>query len=64
MYKVIGIFRDKTDLDHVYMPGDNFNSDDADRVQDLIKRKLIEGAKNAPSTIKSKQPDKKSKGRD
>lgn len=41
-YKVIRRFRDKYTR-VIYHPGDTFASDEADRIRDLIQRRLIEG---------------------
>ena len=40
-YKVIRRFRDKY-TGEIYLPGDAFESDEADRIEDLLNRKLIE----------------------
>lgn len=48
MYTVIEEFRDKYDLKKAFKVGDSFNSDEPERIKDLIARKLIEGAA-APS---------------
>jgi hypothetical protein len=45
MYKVISNFHDKYDLKKVYNIGDEFSSDDQERINDLIIRGLIEGDK-------------------
>lgn len=48
MYTVIEEFRDKYDLKKAFKVGDSFNSDEPERIKDLIARRLIEGAA-APS---------------
>ena len=40
-YNVIRRFRDKY-TGEIYLPGDAFESDEADRIEDLLNRKLIE----------------------
>ena len=40
-YRVIRRFRDKYTRE-VYLPGDTFESDEADRIKDLLDRGLIE----------------------
>lgn len=42
MYKVINVFRDKY-TNVRYKIGDNFTSDEPERVKDLLDRKLIDG---------------------
>ncbi|WP_147402726.1 hypothetical protein [Caldibacillus debilis] len=50
MYKVISPFRDKFNPEKIYHVGDPFESDDKERIADLISRKLIEGVPDgAPS---------------
>lgn len=50
MYKVISPFRDKYNPGKVYQVGETFNSDDENRIRDLLNRKLIEGVlDDAPS---------------
>lgn len=50
MYKVISPFRDKYIPSKVYQVGETFNSDDENRIRDLLNRKLIEGVfDDAPS---------------
>jgi len=49
-YKVIRRFRDKY-TGEIYLPGDAFESDEADRIEDLLNRKLIE------SMPEGEQPD-------
>lgn len=49
MYKVVSPFRDKYN-NNVYRVGESFNSDSSARIENLLKRKLIEGVSNdAPS---------------
>lgn len=57
--KVISKFHDKYDLKKVYNVGDEFTSDDLERISDLKKRGLIEGDKK-PSTnsFESKEVEK------
>lgn len=43
MYKVIRKFHDKHNLNIVYNIGDEFSSNEPDRIQDLLDRGLIEG---------------------
>ncbi|MBC8588089.1 hypothetical protein [Paratissierella segnis] len=45
MYKVIREFHDKYNLKIVYKVGDEFSSNEPDRIKDLIDRGLIEGDK-------------------
>ena len=45
-YKVISPFRDKYNKDKVYRVGEPFFSDEKERIQDLLDRKLIEGVSN------------------
>lgn len=40
-YTVMRRFRDKYTRE-IYLPGDTFESDEADRIEDLLNRKLIE----------------------
>jgi len=40
-YRVIRRFRDKYTRE-IYLPGDTFESDEADRIKDLLTRGLIE----------------------
>jgi hypothetical protein len=49
MYKVISVFHDIKDLKHIYLVGDEFVSDDKERIDNLIARGLIEGERT-PST--------------
>ena len=49
-YNVIRRFRDKY-TGEIYLPGDAFESDEADRIEDLLNRKLIE------SMPEGEQPD-------
>lgn len=50
MYKVISPFRDKYIPRKIYQVGETFNSDDENRIRDLLNRKLIEGVlDDAPS---------------
>ena len=49
-YNVIRRFRDKY-TGEIYLSGDTFESDEADRIEDLLNRKLIE------SMPEGEQPD-------
>lgn len=49
MYRVVYAFLDITDLSHKYEIGDEFTSDDSERVKDLLNRKFIEGVVNTSS---------------
>jgi hypothetical protein len=60
MMKVINAFRDKTNMDHIFKPGDDFISDDTERINDLIKRGLIEGVDDTPSKSLKKNTTNKS----
>ena len=53
--KVIGKFHDKYDLKKVYEVGDEFSSDDQDRINDLIDRGLIEGDKKPSIDLLTKK---------
>lgn len=44
-YKVIRRFRDKYTRE-IYLPGDIFESDEAERIEDLLSRGLIEQTSN------------------
>lgn len=50
-YKVIRRFRDKYTRE-IYLPGDAFVSDEADRIKDLLTRELIEEVKYGSMTKK------------
>jgi len=54
--RVLKVFRDKYSPDKIYKPGDEFVSDDTHRINDLIKRGLIEGTNNDVPSISI--PDK------
>lgn len=50
MFKVLSPFRDKYNPKKVYQVGELFHSDEEERIQDLLNRKLIEGVSdNTPS---------------
>lgn len=53
--KVISKFHDKYDLKKVYNIGDEFTSDDQERINDLINRGLIEGDKKPSFDLLSKK---------
>lgn len=55
MYKVISKFHDKYDLKKVYNVGDEFSSDDQERINDLINRGLIEGDKKPSIDLLTKK---------
>lgn len=55
MYKVISKFHDKYDLKKVYQVGDEFSSDDQERIDDLLNRGLIEGDKKPSIDLLSKK---------
>ncbi len=46
--KVLIPFRDKYNPERIYVPGEDFNSDEQDRIDNLVKRGLIEGVEDAP----------------
>lgn len=55
-FDVIRRFRDKY-TGQIYLPGDNFESDELERVEDLLDRKLIDGelpSKTEKSATKKK----------
>lgn len=58
--KVLKPFRDKYNPDKIFLPGENFDSDDQDRIADLVKRRLIEG-EQSPSFDQLKRPSRGSK---
>lgn len=58
--RVLIPFRDKYNPERIYVPGDDFNSDEQDRINDLVKRGLIEGVEDAPSKVPKKNTAKKS----
>ena len=55
MYKVIREFHDKYDLKIVYKIGDEFSSNEPDRIKDLIDRGLIEGEKPSFNSMTRKE---------
>lgn len=55
MYKVISKFHDKYDLKKVYHVGDEFSSDDQERINNLINRGLIEGEKKPSFDLLTKK---------
>ena len=55
MYKVISKFHDKYNLKKVYYVGDEFSSDDQERINDLIDRGLIEGDKKPSFDLLTKK---------
>ena len=55
MYKVISKFHDKYDLKKVYQVGDEFSSDDQERIDDLVDRGLIEGDKKPSFDLLTKK---------
>lgn len=55
MYKVIREFHDKYNLKIVYKVGDEFSSNEPDRIKDLIDRGLIEGEKPSFNSMTKKE---------
>jgi len=55
MYKVIREFHDKYNLKIVYKVGDEFSSNEPDRIKDLIDRGLIEGDKPSFNSMTRKE---------
>lgn len=55
MYKIIREFHDKYDLKIVYKVGDEFSSNEPDRIKDLIDRGLIEGEKPSFNSMTKKE---------
>lgn len=53
--KVISKFHDKYDLKKVYNVGDEFTSDNQERINDLVNRGLIEGDKKPSFDLLSKK---------
>lgn len=49
MYKVIAKFKDKLSPQHFYNVGDEFMSEDKNRIKDLLDRKLIVEVKKTKS---------------
>lgn len=63
--KVLKPFRDKYNPEHIFLPGDEFESNDQGRITDLVKRGLIEG-EQSPSfdqlKTSNRRPKKKGSG--
>jgi hypothetical protein len=55
MYKVKCVFKDKY-TEHLYSVGEDFTSDEPERINDLLNRGLIEGvSEDPPSPPKPKK---------
>lgn len=58
--KVLIPFRDKYNPERVYVPGEDFISDEPERINDLINRGLINDVEDIPSKASKKNSAKKS----
>lgn len=55
MYKVIREFHDKYNLSTIYKVGEEFSSNEPERIKDLIDRGLIEGEKPSFNSMTRKE---------